>query len=95
MSSRIEKTVVEEPPQKPTGEELFEIVRGPASGTRESGLSYTEWRIYVTTKAFDALYKEHSRVVCDEGAREYYERCIITGLSLEDALKATENRIIR
>lgn len=93
MTSRIECVVVNEPAQAPTGEVLFEIVRGPISGTRESGASYTEWRIYVSKKDVDALYEKHSRVVCSSNTRRYYDTCIMRGLSLEDALKATETSL--
>jgi hypothetical protein len=90
MSSRIEQVVVERPALTPGDEVLFEVVSGPTSGTEESGVSYTEWRIYVPKKEVDALFERHRRVVHNEDTQQYYETCIISGLSLEEALKATE-----
>jgi hypothetical protein len=90
MSTRVEKVVIREPPQAPNGEVLFEIVRGPISGSPATGISYTEWRIYVPKDEVDALFKEHHRIVQDERQQEYYEGCITSGLSLKAALKKTE-----
>lgn len=92
MTSRIEKVEIEEPPSKHTNEALWEIIRGPVSGTLESGSKYTEWRIYVPECDVKDLMADYGLAVDTEQDREHYERCIINGMSFEEALTSTKKR---
>lgn len=92
MASRIEKVVVHEPPFKPADEVLFEIVRGPTSGTRNSGMSYTEWCIYVPESQAADFCRRRAEAVSGVASTEHYEACIMAGMSLEDALISIEAR---
>ncbi len=93
--SRIEKVEVVEPAQAPSTEVLLEIVRGPISGTLETGRSYIEWHIFVPKSESDATCAKHSEIVSSELDRENYERCIIAGMSLEEAFESTRQARIR